>query len=253
MTIIYEQPLNELVRTTLRLEYLFHQLGDNIDNDDPWSDHLAISSIIDIVSILDRPDLRSKLTKEFHRYISNLSRMKQSPNVDAGKVDGVIEQFQSIIEILHNKHGKFGQRLRDSEFLSNMRQRLVNPGGTCASDAPAFHYWQNLPVSTRKEHMNRWAEQLANIRNTSELMLGIIRQSATSSEEQAQQGFFQKALDPMQPYQLIRLELEDNLSIYPEISAGKHRATVYFFNHNIETRAEQSSEDVSFKLILCAI
>jgi cell division protein ZapD len=253
MKIIYEQPLNELVRTTLRLEYLFQKLSDHIDGKDPWSDHQALSSLIDIVSVLDRPDLRSKLTKEFHRYISSLTRMKQSPNVDDQKLGGLIDEFQASIEILHGNHGKFGQRLRDNEFLSALRQRMANPGGTCGSDAPSYQYWLGLGDKVRKEQLHLWTEELASIRNISELMLGVIRGSGTTTEEVAQKGFFQKALDPLQPYQLIRVEMEPGLTIFPEISAGKHRAVIYFFNHSVTERPEQSQDDISFKLTLCII
>lgn len=253
MGIIYEQPLNELVRTTLRLEYLFQKLSDNIGGKDDWSHHLALASIIDIVSILDRPDLRSKLTKEFHRYIANLNRMKQAPNVDENKISEVIEQFQSSIEILHNKHGKFGQRLRENEFLSMVRNRLVNPGGTCPADAPLYHYWLNQPLKDRHAQLHEWTEQLNNIKNTMELMLGLIRQSGSTTTEKAQQGFYQKALDPVQPYQLISIEMPENSLVFPEISAGKHRAIIYFYNHSINARPEQTQEDVEFKLTLCVI
>jgi len=253
MAITYEQPLNELVRMTLRLEYLFQQLTDNLDRSDSGANFLSISSLIDIIAVLDRPDLRSKLTKEFHRYISALSRMKQSPNADEQKVESLINEFQSTIETLHSKHGKFGQTLRENEFLSSLRQRMVNPGGTSCSDAPSYHYWLHLSEKVRKSQLLEWTEELSGVQNITELMLGVIRSSGVTTSEVAQQGFYQKALDPLQPYQLIRVTLEENLPIFPEISAGKHRAVLYFCIHNVSTRPEQTQEDVPFKLTLCAI
>ena len=56
--IIYEQPLNELIRICLRLEYLFGLIKQGRKNTD---NRQTIRAMLDILSITERPDLRTKL------------------------------------------------------------------------------------------------------------------------------------------------------------------------------------------------
>ena len=65
--IYYEQPLNELVRTCLRLEYLSSLLDYYLETSKAGSAHAALATLLDILQILDRPDIKTKFIAEFHR------------------------------------------------------------------------------------------------------------------------------------------------------------------------------------------
>jgi hypothetical protein len=60
----YEQPLNERMRTFMRLEFLYQQLLYNCDVDSNWATRGAISSLLEIMAILTRGDVRSEVHKE---------------------------------------------------------------------------------------------------------------------------------------------------------------------------------------------
>ena len=63
--IVYEYPFNELVRSMLRLEYLFARFNHFIRSDDPELHHNAISILFDLGDIGARGDIKSLLLKEF--------------------------------------------------------------------------------------------------------------------------------------------------------------------------------------------
>ena len=65
--ITYEYPFNELVRSLLRLEYLFDRFNYYVEKDDARDMHQAISIIFDLGEITARADLKSSLMKELDR------------------------------------------------------------------------------------------------------------------------------------------------------------------------------------------
>ena len=60
----YEQPLSERMRTFLRLEFLYHPMLQNSDRDDDWATRATIATLIEIMAILSRGDVRSEVLSE---------------------------------------------------------------------------------------------------------------------------------------------------------------------------------------------
>src|SRR5579864_9452696 len=73
-TIIYEQPLNEIIRVCLRMEQLFQQLDHQLHDSSELGTRNVITFIINLLHLLDRPDLKAKLAKEMNHHLSNLMR-----------------------------------------------------------------------------------------------------------------------------------------------------------------------------------
>ena len=49
--VIYEQPLNERMRTFLRLEFLYTQATYHSELPSPWSTRAAVASLLEILAI----------------------------------------------------------------------------------------------------------------------------------------------------------------------------------------------------------
>src|SRR3990167_4743370 len=64
--IIYEQPLNEIIRVCLRLELLFQQIDHRLNDISILGTREIVSLVINVLNILDRPDLKAKLAKELN-------------------------------------------------------------------------------------------------------------------------------------------------------------------------------------------
>ena len=63
--ILYEHPMNEMIRVCLWLECIFAQAENRLQATDYWNNRAAVASIIDLINILDRPDFKTKLTQQF--------------------------------------------------------------------------------------------------------------------------------------------------------------------------------------------
>lgn len=54
----YELPLNERIRTFMRLEQLFARIHRHAEGDDPWDSRAALTGLLEILAILTRGDVR---------------------------------------------------------------------------------------------------------------------------------------------------------------------------------------------------
>ena len=68
--VVYEQPLNERMRTFLRLDFLYSQTMYHEERTDSWSTRAAMSSLLEILAITARGDIRSEVLKELERQMS---------------------------------------------------------------------------------------------------------------------------------------------------------------------------------------
>mgnify|MGYP000086799808 CR=1 FL=1 len=155
-TITYEQPLNERLRTLLRLEALMARFDYCLPLDSHWDTHCALVTLMEIFQLSTRGDLKSDLMKELDRQIANLSRLSREPDVDQTRLEGIIDRQRQQIKKLHDMTGQLGRHLKDNDFINALRQRTSIPGGTCDFDLPAYHHWLSRPVARRREQLELW-------------------------------------------------------------------------------------------------
>ena len=63
--ILYEYPLNERVRTLLRLEDLFDRLEFFARREHPLDHHVALGTLFEVLDVAGRADLKSDLLQAF--------------------------------------------------------------------------------------------------------------------------------------------------------------------------------------------
>jgi len=250
----YEQPLNERIRTFLRLESLFNQFAFHVEHGTAWDNPIAINAISDILAFTTRSDIKLEALKELERQHSRLERLSKRPQIDQGQLVALLDKQTSLIDRLRSNTGQLGQEIQNADLLNSVRQKSSVPGPICDFDLPAFHFWLTRPESIRREHLQQWFAPFEVLREAVSIILDVLRNSANDTEETALKGFFQKVIDSNQAVQLLHITIPTTLSCYPEISAGKHRFSVRFMvNPNPYIRPEQFTEDVAFRLRICSV
>jgi cell division protein ZapD len=253
-TIIFEQPLNERIRTFLRLEFLFKRVDNALTGQSEMHHRDALDAMLNMLSVFERSDLKQELMKEIERLSANLSALENTPGVDRDALDALLGDLDQNLDALHVQKSGIGQTLRENEFLYGIRQRSSIPGGTCEFDLPAYHFWlQHTAPEIRSEQCQSWLNEFNSVRNAVNMSLRLIRGSVGFREESAEDGFYQRSLDSNQPYQLIRVQIPNSVSYFPEVSGGKHRFTVRFMEFDINQRPQQAREPVNFRLSCCAM
>lgn len=251
--VTYEQPLNERVRTFLRLEFLFKEFFARIEGRTQWDSRNALASLLDILNIFNRTDLKTEVMKELERQMSTLAALEHAPGVDHLRLSKLLGEFDTLVDRMHAIQGQIGQELRQNEFLNSIKQRISIPGGTCDFDLPGYHFWLQRPEENRIADLHRWIKAFEPIHLSILLLLRLVRESAHSSQETAHEGFFQKMLDPNSPCQLVRVTVPAEAPYFAEVSGGRHRFTLRFLEFLADGHAVQTSQDVSFLLTCCMI
>ncbi len=248
----YEQPLSERMRTFLRLEFLAEQARHHADGESPWSSRAAIGSLIEILTIVTRSDVRGEVLKELERQGSRLSRYASTPGVDRERLESILEQVAELRTHLNEMGANYTLPLKDSEFLSAIRHRSAIPGGTCEFDLPDFKHWLNLPHGIRHADFEGWFRILRPLCEAVEALLWMTRESGPGGAVTAPRGMFQHSMDRSDAAQLVRIGLPDGSELFPEVSGGQHRFTIRFLSWTgIEARPVQVDRDVEFLLACC--
>ncbi|HUN26094.1 MAG TPA: cell division protein ZapD [Steroidobacteraceae bacterium] len=251
--ITFEQPLNERMRTFLRLDFLYNQGLFHNEAPSQWGSRAAMSSLLDILAIMTRSDTRSEVLKELERHLTILNEYQSKPGVDSGRLHTLLANLLRMRTELLNCGAAFLQPLRDSEFLNAIKHRSAIPGGTCEFDLPDYFYWLSQPADTRMRTFGQWLGMLRPLCDAIAELLWLTRQSGRAREETAQAGVFHINFERDSPTQLLRIALPASLGLYPEISGSHYRCSIRFLAwHGLESRPTQSEGDVRFMLSCCA-
>ena len=158
--IIYEQPLNEQIRICLQLEQLFQQVAHYIKDDSEWGSRSTLFSLLEIVSIIERPHLKTKLSKALSDQGVYLARLEQSPVVDNKKLKDLLTEVNRLVDGINAPGVKLAQSLRENEFLNNIRLQIHKPGGVSTFNLPNFQFWLQQPTEQRMRTLNQWLKDL---------------------------------------------------------------------------------------------
>jgi cell division protein ZapD len=151
-----------------------------------------------------------------------------------------------------NAGGRTGQSLRDNEWLTSLRGRLVVPGGGTQVDMPSFHAWQNLPDATRRADLQRWISTLMPVHIGIAIVLRLLRDSDEPVQAVAPQGAYQQMLAG-KTYQLLRVWVDESAGVFPEISANKYMVWIRYSSQQGDQRPQAVTQDIPFKMTLCAL
>lgn len=249
--IVYEYPLNERIRTLMRLEDLFAKFEHFVSKDDALEHHAALLALFETLEVA-RGDLKSDLIQELERQKAALEPLRNNPGVKQEALDEVLQQMSHTVTALQAMSGKLGQHLRDNEWVMSIKQRACIPGGVCEFDLPSYHYWLSLDAEVRRANLHEWIAPFQPLRSAIEIVLQILRDSGQPTQKTAQQGSYQQMLSG-RVAQMLRVTLVTDLPCFPEISANKYAINIRFTALGGTERPKGCDTDVPFELTLCSL
>jgi cell division protein ZapD len=253
--ITYEYPLNERIRTLLRLEDLFERSRHFVARTEPHDHHMALLTLFEIMEVAGRADLKSDLLQELERQKQVLLSFRNNPDIAEDALSHVLRDIEQAAQALFSMTGRIGQYLRENEWLMSIKQRTGIPGGACEFDLPSYHYWLHRPSAERTGQLAAWTGPLHPLRDGTAIILRILRESGKPQALSAPQGMFQQMLGG-KTAQMLRLRLDPTSACVPEISANKYVLNIRFVSQNgaqvaTETRTRTADWDVGFELTFC--
>jgi cell division protein ZapD len=247
--ISYEFPLNERIRTLLRMEALYERVRFFTSKDQPLEHHAALLSLFEILDVAGRADLKSEMMQELERQKQTLSALRSNPAISETALSGVLADIDRAVSDLFQTSGKTGQELRENDWLMGIKQRSAIPGGVCEFDLPSYHYWLHHSPQTRRQDLESWLAPFLAMEDGVGIILRILRESGRTSQQLGTQGIYQQMMGG-RVAQLIRLRLDDTYDCVPEVSANKYALNIRFtLAGDVQRRVAQV--DIPFELTFC--
>lgn len=247
----YEHPLNERVRTLMRLEGLYARALFFTGETTPAAHHAALLALFEITDVAARADLKTDILQELERQRQLLTPLRSNPAIDREMLDALLAEIDDVGARLLALTGKVGAHLRDNEWLMAIKQRTAIPGGVCEFDLPAYHYWLHLAPQQRQHDLQTWIAPLLPIHGGLTIILRLLRENGKTSKHVAYHGVFQLMMTTAKVAQLLRLALPTHLPCVPEISANKYALNIRFLGIAGMDRGSVYDGDVEFELTFC--
>jgi cell division protein ZapD len=247
----YEHPLNERIRTLMRLEDLFARANFFASRDDAPDHHAALLSLFEITDVAARADLKTDLLQELERQKQVLGPLRSNQQIDQQALLALLAEIEQVNANLLAQAGKLGMHLRENEWLMAIKQRAAIPGGVCEFDLPAYHHWLNKAAPERREDLAGWLEPFVPIRTGAAIVLRLLRENSRVSRHTAFHGVFQLMLTTTKVAQLLRLTLEHNHPFVPEMSANKYALNIRFIGVAGMDRGNVVDQNIDFELAFC--
>lgn len=242
--IVFEHPLNEKMRTWLRLEFLLNQLNTH-HHFEQNNALLFFHALSELLEIIERNDVKGDLIKEIESQKQKLLSWIDIDGVDKELLGDMINKYELFLTKF-NSSLRLGQPLKDDRFIMAIRQRLMIPGGCCSFDLPSFHLWLNQPQEKRNMQVDNWLQHITILDETLKACLQFIRQLGEFKTFICTNNFFQETNGDVN---LIRIRVAFDKNVYPQVSGHMSRYSIRFLplyagdNSNIDA--------IEFELACC--
>src|SRR6185503_16086997 len=173
----YEHPLNERVRTLMRLEGLYSRALFFTGETTPEAHHAALLALFEITDVAARADLKTDILQELERQRQLLAPLRNNPAIDREMLDALLAEIDNVSAHLLALTGKVGAHLRENEF-----------------DLPAYHYWLHLAPQQSQHDLQTWIAPFLPIHGGLTIILRLLRENGKTSKHAATHGVFQLML-----------------------------------------------------------
>jgi len=245
--ILYEHPLNERIRNYLKIEHLFTQANDCLQNKISVSHQVFFNALFAIIDTLERNDVRGDLIKDLEKLEQNLVIWSQAPEIDNSVLADNLQQTIELICQLKNNSPVWAQ-LKNDKFLATLKQRFAMQGGSSSFDLPQLQFWLHQDSEQLAKDVLGWLGMLEQIKNSLDLVLKFIRQRARFKQIDTESGFYQ---DNGEGILLLRIKVAQQLPYYPTVSGNRFRYSIRFMSPCDKSGRKYSNNATSFELARC--
>ena len=245
--VIYEHPLNEKLRTFMRVEHLFTQINSCRALQHSFQSTAFFESLFALVDLLERNDLRGELTKELDRSETDLVQWAQHPQICN---DTLQETLKKVIQLQNtlSKNPRVCNQLKEDPFLASIKQRFAIPGGNCNFDLPQLHYWLQFSIEEQQKQIDIWLAHLEPTQQALNLILAFVRERGSFETIKAPVGFYQNNTESIE---MLRIKYTPAYGAFPTVSGNKYRYAVRFMRLCEQSGKTAVDEEIMFSLACC--
>lgn len=215
-TITFQLATHYLPRVALRLECLFLTIEQACEESHPVIHHYALKNIIEIIKLIEKPELKSRFLKELMR-IEHLTNKTQT-TISNQLYASLFVQVQLLGHVV----GRFGESIHNDPFLQSIRLAQTGHNNECELHSPQLLLWLEKTASQRKHDLTSWLKQLHSLSETVNVYLSLIRNTAEYDKIDMFNGFYQRSLPSKISCHLILLRMDKHCGIVPKMQLGHH-------------------------------
>ena len=244
-TITYQLATQQLSKIALRLERLFLAIKQACEETHPIFHHYALKNIIEIMKLIEKPELKSRFLKELMR--TEHAFNKSHTNLS----DSLYATLFVQIQVLSHIAGKFGDTIHQDPFLQAIRLAQSAHSSDCELHSPQLLLWLESDASVRKANITRWINQLQTLCDTVSAYLSLLRSTTHFTTIHITNGFYQRSIPSANTCHLILLKMDKNCGIVPKMQLGHHGLSLNFCEAN--SMQEVRAKDITIDLAICQL
>ncbi len=240
----FEHPLTERIRSLIRIEHLYNRFNHTAASEDKWLHHTALVTLFEMMDCSSRAELKLDILQE-------LERQRQSDkNKDNPEIWNALQQASQNLQEIQQR---FGQHIRENEWLMALKQRISIAGGTTPLEFPGYYFWQKQPAEQRQQDLQKWSSGMMPTCRAVKLLLEILRSNGTELDCCAQKGSYQhQSLDKNTHLLIVKVAAGEK--VLPEMSANKYFTHIRFLHADQENvHGKAAEKDVAFKMTVCSL
>jgi len=215
-TITFQLAIHYLPKVALRLECLFQTIVQACEETHPVIHHYALKNIIEVMKLIEKPELKSRFLKELMRieHILNKTQLTVSNELYAN----LFVQVQYLSHVA----GRFGEVIHNDPFLQSLRLAQTGNNNDCELHSPQLLLWLESEPQQRQHDLSVWLKQLQSLFDTVTVYLSLLRNTAEFDKIDMLNGFYQRSLPSRTYCHLILLRMDKNCGIVPKMQLGHH-------------------------------
>ncbi|NVJ60799.1 MAG: cell division protein ZapD [Gammaproteobacteria bacterium] len=246
----FEFPLTQVYRHFLRVEAALFQLKSLNRIQSHQTQQAALLVLDNLLNFLTRIDIKSELIKTLENQIAFYQELSRNPEVDTTKLSSFLDKMKKLHRWAVQHQGKIGDSLKQHSLLSNLANKQSIQTGVIAADNPELWQFCHRSIDSIQHHIAQWINQLEGLEKSISVILRLARESGKVTSGEAPMGDFLIEKPPSN-VTLLRIDLLDNQSLFPEVSAGKHRISIHFYSQTEQFNKVKHRESLNFNFSLC--
>ena len=100
--LIYEQAVNERMRTFLRIDFLARQFDYHHAQPSLWGTRATVATLLEFVSLISRHNIKVELIRELDQRLAWLEMLSSSDNADLDLLKEIVELHQNLRDDAHS-------------------------------------------------------------------------------------------------------------------------------------------------------
>ncbi len=244
-SIVFQLATHYLPKIALRLERLFMAIEQACSENHPIIHHYALKNIIEIIKLVEKPELKSRFIKELIRVEHALNKSK------AGMSNSVYASLFVQVQVLSHIPGRFGETIHQDPFLQALRLAQPTHSSDCELDSPQLLLWLEHAAESRQLDLTTWLKDLRTLQDTVTIYLTLLRKTAEFETIELFNGFYQRSLPSQLSCQLILLRMNTHCGLVPKMQMGHHGLSLRLCEANSMREVQQT--DTTVDLAICQL